>query len=836
MSQLNTDILIQLPPIDQEFAAQSLIRHLGAIERADKLAKRVAAPAVTLDRQLRKWLKTEPDLGQIHRKVAQLQEAMTDEMTLRMAEGLELEARRAYEASLGVWMDVLDPEHWHQLLGDRGLSVADLPIVESHTTDFPVWDTRTPSPANVHTFIKQSTLALPSGPTVAAGLTVFRPPSRMTIRNIIASPGPGGIPWDERIRRLSKLAPAGDITGQLVSGISHGENLGQLTRRLRPIVKGNHASAARIARTESLRVSETINREQYLAQPMVIGAQVLSALGETTRPHHAARHGTIYYKAGVDAEGHQISQMPQLPDEPNCLCWSTPVFDQPDADDKAKVGPLFDPGSIETQWAGWTPKQQKRMVGARRWNLMNKRSAGMPGGKPSFNDFINPADGKLLPVNTLKAETAAARRARRTLAQEIQAARLKDIKLTRARTLGRTTNFTQPTPSQIQQKVKNLGNTGDGGAPPVLKPKPPTPPPPPAAPAFEPPAPPPGVKDGPALRVELKEIADEAQVETAKLREKITKLTAQREEVYQRDLAFDKQDIAMRDAIRERNKAARSRGETPAAPDPSDPNVFAQLLEPDDVQLPVPKGATRAEADAWLERNAQRKAMWKDYDKIQHEIQLAIGEQGEVAVRALAKGRKVIKADNPIQKPKIIRSTDRVPTAKQQRDALKAGRDPDALIRPTKDQTIPPQMQEDLTRLSEVWDKRVLPGLEEKELNWVVQRATNHPGRGQFLSESTHARGRNFPNRVEMQIEQRKGLTAHETTHWLEHEYNGAVHQRAVKFLRSRTQGEATQKLSKLTGNRKYRADEVALEDKFLKQGGSHYDGKVYDYKGRYGV
>lgn len=61
----------------------------------------------------------------------------------------------------------------------------------------------------------------------------------------------------------------------------------------------------------------------------------------------------------------------------------------------------------------------------------------------------------------------------------------------------------------------------------------------------------------------------------------------------------------------------------------------------------------------------------------------------------------------------------------------------------------------------------------------------------------------------------------HETAHGLE-QLNPDILDAAVRFYEHRTKGEPFIKLSKLTGNSNYRADEVAKKDKFLEP----YDGK----------
>ena len=50
----------------------------------------------------------------------------------------------------------------------------------------------------------------------------------------------------------------------------------------------------------------------------------------------------------------------------------------------------------------------------------------------------------------------------------------------------------------------------------------------------------------------------------------------------------------------------------------------------------------------------------------------------------------------------------------------------------------------------------------------------------------------------------------------------------ARDFLLKRSNGEKAQKLSKLTGNKRYKANEIAYKDKWVDRGGDAYSGKDY--------
>lgn len=67
----------------------------------------------------------------------------------------------------------------------------------------------------------------------------------------------------------------------------------------------------------------------------------------------------------------------------------------------------------------------------------------------------------------------------------------------------------------------------------------------------------------------------------------------------------------------------------------------------------------------------------------------------------------------------------------------------------------------------------------------------------------------------------------HEVSHHIEME-NPNIYQACKDFRKSRTKGESLQKLSKLTGNKKYKTYEDVYEDEWAKRGGSHYMGRDY--------
>lgn len=80
---------------------------------------------------------------------------------------------------------------------------------------------------------------------------------------------------------------------------------------------------------------------------------------------------------------------------------------------------------------------------------------------------------------------------------------------------------------------------------------------------------------------------------------------------------------------------------------------------------------------------------------------------------------------------------------------------------------------------------------------------------------------------IHMSRDANASVAAHEIMHGVEMQ-NPTVLQAAAKFLLQRAAGEKTEKLSKLTGNRGYKAAERAYKDRWEERGGHVYAGKAY--------
>ena len=155
---------------------------------------------------------------------------------------------------------------------------------------------------------------------------IFKAPSRDRVTELINENDEAGRGWVNRLAILSqKVNDVDAVAQELATGIADGENQQQLRRRILPLVGGIVSSAKRIIRTEGLRVAERTQRETWASLgDMMIGAQILAVLDINTRPAHALRNGRVYFKSPT-GDQFALDDIPLLPDEPNCRCWSTPV-------------------------------------------------------------------------------------------------------------------------------------------------------------------------------------------------------------------------------------------------------------------------------------------------------------------------------------------------------------------------------------------------------------------------------------------------------------------------------------------------------------------------------
>ena len=243
---------------------------------------------------------------------------------------------------------------------------------------------------------------------------LFPPPDAATIDRVVYSHG-----WWDRLAAGTRLASPDVLASILASGIAQGHSQQEIARTLLPAVDGVRASARRVARTECLRVAgDTQLKMHDQLGDLVTGFQIHCTLDQFTRPAHAARSGTIYYKhPGPGQLG--LESMPRPPAEAdgsiawNCRCFTTAVLSDPGgiADDPvfltAEKKLVPDPLTYSTWWQTTDDRRRKVAVGVRRFHAVRDAL----GHEPRWEHFLG-LDGALLPLDVLKAETPVARQER----------------------------------------------------------------------------------------------------------------------------------------------------------------------------------------------------------------------------------------------------------------------------------------------------------------------------------------------------------------------------------------------------------------------------------------
>lgn len=259
---------------------------------------------------------------------------------------------------------------------------------------------------------------------------LFPAPSLETVTRIIFATVQGQ-PWPERIKKLSKLAPPEQLANTVAQGLAAGKSQREIARDLLPHVDNYRASARRVARTEGLRVAHAIKMQtsQGLGD-LVDGFQILAVLDSVTRPRHRARNGKTWYKDSGEAMQTALEMEDgHLPDAPNCRCHLSEILKPPSwVQDKDRLKPFTDNAdklipdpSVYSDWFEKADERRRRIaVGSRRYQAVQTLLGTQ---EPTYAHFVNPDTGDMLPIASLKAESAADRAARMAKVNAIAAER-----------------------------------------------------------------------------------------------------------------------------------------------------------------------------------------------------------------------------------------------------------------------------------------------------------------------------------------------------------------------------------------------------------------------------
>ena len=156
----------------------------------------------------------------------------------------------------------------------------------------------------------------------------FPPPTEAEVTTILTdTTAPDGMSAMQRIKTV-EAGDKSDLLRTVTNLYSEGAAQAKMTAAIQKYVGNVHYKAARIARTEGVRIAQAgLDKTWQEAGDLVAGIQWHSALTERTRESHAALHGKIYYRtSGGDFIAEDGEVLPPIPLAPNCLCWTTPVL------------------------------------------------------------------------------------------------------------------------------------------------------------------------------------------------------------------------------------------------------------------------------------------------------------------------------------------------------------------------------------------------------------------------------------------------------------------------------------------------------------------------------
>lgn len=213
----------------------------------------------------------------------------------------------------------------------------------------------------------------------------------------------------------NSLRRSGSSPRQIASMVAIMGNPAERRRLLDEYFRRLRNAAYTSVRTSMASIMGQTNREVYDAIPAdVIGFQVLGILDNKIRPHHRARHGTIYYKVpGVDRPGFQ--DMPNPPLEANgeyaynCRCTLVPVFKGDDTKARDIRGRIIPNAKVFSVWFDRQTEAAKiAIVGKKRYFAAKERSQS----PPNWIHFLDSKTGVLMTDTEISNETRTKRKNR----------------------------------------------------------------------------------------------------------------------------------------------------------------------------------------------------------------------------------------------------------------------------------------------------------------------------------------------------------------------------------------------------------------------------------------
>lgn len=427
-------------PISRRLASRLHVSQLEALRRANGTANAIDRTVNAAVRQIMAAVAEQAN-GQLGLPVGPIRRAI-EPLWREIAQTIlaQLRAMAAYadKQAVRVLLDTVPPKWWR-------MRAPDLPVHEAIIPDPfggqipPVPPIVTGAPAPGDDPFRFGVQRIPIRPGVFADIDdepirkgrlskaefeallrdlIFPPPSREKIDGWVFASD-----WAQRLTNLSRqIGDPQRLATDIAVGYAQGENIAQLTKRVRDVAGVASAAAKRIARTEAMRVAGSAQNDSFNALgPLQIGLQHNAQIDQNSRPEHAALNGKIYYFEPEPGQPH-VSEMVIEPGQtrlPNCRCWSSPVLREPDEvrDDprvrdefkNASGAEIPDPTAYDRWFAQADEPTRKEAVGARRYRTAKE----VLGREPDWVDLID-QDGSLLTISQLRGTPADERFQRRS--------------------------------------------------------------------------------------------------------------------------------------------------------------------------------------------------------------------------------------------------------------------------------------------------------------------------------------------------------------------------------------------------------------------------------------
>ena len=143
-----------------------------------------------------------------------------------------------------------------------------------------------------------------------------------------------GLKWKERLKIISPSIDPYELSEIIISWSVSGNSPSYLKSKIKPLVNNDSKTAELITNTECTFLATQKQMDSFWALgDLAEGLQIHGTGDHLTRPSHAARNGTVYYKKPQKGQK-SIKDAPQPPiDEDGsyqvgCRCYLTPFIEE----------------------------------------------------------------------------------------------------------------------------------------------------------------------------------------------------------------------------------------------------------------------------------------------------------------------------------------------------------------------------------------------------------------------------------------------------------------------------------------------------------------------------